>query len=150
MTKTGGIGSESFSENGKMKDMKKTNRIITAAILLALALFAGCGKPAESIDLPSATAVTEAVIVTMNGEEIAVTEPDQIEAVMRLLRAAEPTRRQSVNDCPTNVASYGTVSIQAGDRTTVVYYYEKSGGYYIEQPYQGIYRIENSLEDLFY
>ena len=49
---------------------------------------------------------------------------------MRFLRAAEPTRRQSVNDRPTNVAIYGIVTIRAGDRTTVVYYYEKSGGRY--------------------
>lgn len=130
--------------------MKKTNKIITVLAVLALALLAGCGKRAAPIDLPPDTAVTEVCVVTMNGEEIAVTEPDRIEAVMRFLRAAEPTRRQSVNDRPTNVAIYGIVTIRAGDRTTVVYYYEKSGGYYIEQPYQGIYRIENSLEDLFY
>lgn len=129
--------------------MKKASRITAAIAVLALALLAGCGKPAAPIDLPPDTAVTEAVIVTINGEEIAVTEPDRIEAVMRLLRAAEPTRRQSVNDQPTNVASYGTVTIRAGDRTTVVYYYEKSGGRYLEQPYRGIYRTQDSLEDLF-
>ncbi|MBQ6118640.1 MAG: DUF5301 domain-containing protein [Clostridia bacterium] len=129
--------------------MKKANRITAAVAVLALALLAGCAKPAAPMDLPPDNAVTEAVIVTMNGEEIAVTEPDRIEAVMRLLRAAEPTRRQSVNDQPTNVASYGTVTIRAGDRTTVVYYYEKSGGRYLEQPYRGIYRTQDSLEDLF-
>ena len=150
MPKTGGIGPESLSENGRMEDMKQTNRIITAAILLALALLAGCGKPAAPIDLPSDHAVTEVGGVTINGEEFAVTEPDQIEAVMRLLRAAEPTRRQSVNDSPSNVASYGIVSIYAGDRTTVVYYYEKDGKHYIEQPYRGIYRLEDSPEDLLF
>ena len=129
--------------------MKKTNKIIAVLAVFALALFAGCDKPAAPIDLPSDDAVTEAVIVTMNGEEIAVTEPDRIEAVMRFLRAAEPTRRQSVNDRPTNVASYGAVTIRAGGRTTVVYYYEKDGRHYVEQPYQGIYRTQDSLEDLF-
>ena len=130
-------------------NMKKTNKIIAVLAVFALALFAGCGKPAAPMDLPPDNAVTEAVIVTINGEEIAVTEPDRIEAVMRLLRAAEPTRRQSVNDQPTNVASYGTVTIRAGDRTTMVYYYEKSDRYYIEQPYQGVYRTQDSLKDLF-
>ena len=129
--------------------MKKTNKIIAVLAVFALALFAGCGKPAAPIDLPPDNAVTEAVIVTMNGEKIAVTEPDRIEAVMHFLRAAEPTRTPSVNDQPTNVASYGTVTIRAGDRTTVVYYYEKSDRYYIEQPYRGIYRTQDSLEDFF-
>ena len=130
-------------------NMKKTNKIIAVLAVFALALFAGCGKPAAPIDLPPDNAVTEAVIVTMNGEKIAVTEPDRIEAVMHFLRAAEPTRTPSVNDRPTNVASYGTVTIRAGDRTTVVYYYEKSDRYYIEQPYQGVYRTQDSLKDLF-
>ena len=128
--------------------MKKTNKIIAALAILALALLAGCGKPAAPIDLPPDTAVTEAVIVTMNGEEIAVTEPDRIEAVMRFLRAAEPTRRQSVNDSPTNVARYDIVSIYAGGQITVVYYYEKDGRHYIEQPYRGIYRTADNLEDI--
>ena len=130
--------------------MKKTNRLILAAILLALAQLAGCGKTAAPMDLPPDTAVAEVGVVTMNGEESAVTEPDQIEAVMRLLRAAEPTRRQSVNDQPTNVASYGTVTIRAGDRTTVVYYYEKDGKHYIEQPYRGIYRTEDGIEAILF
>ena len=128
--------------------MKKTNKIITVLAVLALALLVGCGKTAAPMDLPPDHAVTDVSVVTINGKEIAVTEPDRIEAVMLLLRAAEPTRRQSVNDQPTNVASYGVVRIRAGDRTTVVYYYEKDGSHYVEQPYQGIYRTQDSLEDL--
>ena len=124
------------------------SRITAAIAVLALALLAGCGKPAAPMDLPPDNAVTEAVIVTMNGGKIAVTEPDRIEAVMHFLRAAEPTRTPSVNDQPTNVAAYGTVSVNAGGRTTVVYYYEKDGRYYLEQPYQGIYRTAYSPEDL--
>ena len=150
MTKTGGIRSNPLLENGRMKEMKKTNRIIAVVAILAMALLAGCGKPAAPIDLPPDTAVTEVGVVTMNGEEIAVTEPDRIEAVMRFLRAAEPTRRQSVNDSPTNVARYGIVSIYTGDRTTVVYYYEKEGKHYIEQPYRGIYRTEDGIEAILF
>ena len=130
--------------------MKKTNRIITAAILLALALLAGCGKKAAPIDLPSDDAVAAVGMITMSGEDIYFTDPGRIKAAMDILRAAEPTRRQSVNDSPTNVASYGIVSIYAGDRTTVVYYYEKDGKHYIEQPYRGIYRLEDSPEDLLF
>lgn len=129
--------------------MKKKNRIAAAAILLALALLAGCGKPAAPIDLPFDDAVAAVGMITMSGEDIYFTDPGRIKAVMDILREAEPTRRQSVNDQPTNVARYGTVSIYASGQSTVVYYYEKDGRHYVEQPYQGIYRIENSLEDLF-
>lgn len=150
MTKTGGIRSEPLSENGRMEDMKKTNKITAAAILLALALLAGCGKPAEPIDLPSDDAVAAVGMITMSGEDIYFTDPGRIKAAMDILRAAEPTRRQSVNDSPTNVARYGIVSIHADDRTTVVYYYEEDGKHYIEQPYRGIYRTADNLEDLLF
>ena len=150
MTKTGGIRSNPLLENGRMKEMKKTNRIIMAAILLTLALLAGCGKPAAPIDLPSDDAVAAVGMITMSGEDIYFTDPGRIKAAMDILRAAEPTRRQSVNDSPSNVASYGIVSIYVGDRTTVVYYYEKDGKHYIEQPYRGIYRTADNLEDLLF
>lgn len=130
--------------NVKMKKKK----VIAAVILLALVLLAGCAKPAAPMDLPPDDAVTGVSIVTTTGDEVAVTEPGKIEAVMNLLRAAKPTRRQSVNDQPTNVASYGTVNLHADGQATVVYYYEKDGGHYIEQPYRGIYRAEASPEDL--
>ena len=130
--------------------MKKTHRIIMAAILLALALLAGCGKKAAPIDLPSDDAVAAVGMITMSGEDIYFTDPDRIKAAMDILRAAEPTRRQSVNDSPTNVARYGIVSIYAGGQTTVVYYYEKDGKHYIEQPYRGIYRPEDGIEAILF
>ena len=128
--------------------MKKKKRFTAAAIVLALALLAGCGSLAAPIDLPPDDAVTDIGIVTIAGDEITVTEPGRIEAILNLLRAAEPTRRPSVNDQPTNVTAYVTVSIHADGQTTVVYYYEKNGGHCIEQPYRGIYRTKDGLEDL--
>lgn len=130
--------------------MKKTNKIIAVLAVLSLALLAGCGKPAAPIDLPSDDAVAAVGMITMSGEDIYFTDPDRIEAVMRFLRAAEPTRTPSVNDQPTNVARYGIVSIYSGDHTTVVYYYEKDGKHYIEQPYRGIYRTEDGIEAILF
>ena len=133
---------------GVIVKMKKKRMIAAAAIVSALVLLAGCAKPAAPMDLPPDDAVTGISIVTTTGDEVAVTDPGKIEAVMSHLRAAKPTRRQSVNDQPTNVARYGTVSIYAGNQTTVVYYYEKEDSHYVEQPYQGIYRTEDNLEDI--
>ncbi len=129
---------------------KEKKRCVGAAILLALALLAGCGKTADPIDLPPDDAVTGIGVVTMNGDGISVMEADRIVTVMNVLRAAKPTRTPSVNDRPTNVTACGTVSIHAGGNTTVVYYYERDNRHYIEQPYRGIYRTEDSLEDLLF
>ena len=128
--------------------MIKMKKITAAAVVLALALLAGCGKPAAPMDLPPDGAVTGIGIVTIAGDEITVTEPGRIEAILNLLRAAEPTRTPSVNDQPTNAASYGTVSIHADGQTTVLYYYEKNGGHCIEQPYRGVYKVKGDPEDL--
>ena len=65
---------------------------------------------------------------------------------MNALKAAEPTLMESVNDQPTNVDSYGTVSINTDDGSTEIYYYDKDGKHYLEQPYRGIYESKDSLE----
>ena len=98
--------------------------------------------------MPSNDAVTSIKVATLGGAKIDITEAGQIEIVMDALSAAEPTRAQSVDDQPTNVDAYGTVSINTAGESTVVYYYEKDGKHFIEQPYRGIYKIEDSLEGL--
>lgn len=69
-----------------------------------------------------------------------------MEQILYIVRDAEPTRSQSVNDQPTNVDAYGTITINTDADPTVVYYYEKDGKYYVEQPYVGIYRLDFNPE----
>ena len=78
---------------------------------------------------------------------IIITEVSQMEKVTTALSAAEPTRVQSVNDQPTNVDAYGTISINTVGESIVVYYYDKDSKHYIEQPYRGIYELEDNLEE---
>ena len=124
--------------------MKKT---IVVTILFAIALLSGCGKMAEPIDIPSKDAVTSIEVMTSDGAGENITETAQIEMIMNDLNAAEPTRLQSVKDQPTNVDVYGTVSINKAGDVVVLYYYDKDGKHYIEQPYRGIYELEESIED---
>ena len=42
---------------------------------------------------------------------------------------------------------YGTISINTVGESTVVYYYDKDSKHYIEQPYRGIYEMEDYLEE---
>ena len=122
-------------------------RTIVVTILFAIALLSGCGKMAEPIDIPSKDAVTSIEVMTSDGADENITETAQIEMIMNDLNAAEPTRLQSVNDQPTNVDVYGTVSINKAGDVVVLYYYDKDGKHYIEQPYRGIYELEESIED---
>jgi len=122
--------------------MKKTQNIIAVFIAIMMILLAGCGKKAESIDITSGDIVTSIEVITTNGSKVDITEADQIKDVVNALKAAEPTRMESVNDQPTNVDSYGTVSINTDDGSTEIYYYDKDGKHYLEQPYTGIYEMK--------
>lgn len=121
--------------------------LLILTIICILTVLAGCRKKAEPIDLPSNEAVISIEIITIEGTKADITETNQIETVMTALSAAEPTRLESVNDKPTNVDAYGTISINTVGESTVVYYYDKDSKHYVEQPYRGIYEMEDHLEE---
>ena len=124
-----------------------SRKILIITMICILTVLAGCGKKAEPIDLPSNEAVTSIEVITIDGAKTDITETTQIETVMTALSAAKPTRVQSVNDQPANVDAYGTISINTAGEATVVYYYDKDSKHYIEQPYMGIYELEDNLEE---
>ena len=124
-----------------------SRKILIITMICILTVLAGCGKKAEPIDLPSNEAVTSIEVITIDGAKTDITETTQIETVMTALSAAKPTRVQSVNDQPANVDAYGTISINTAGEATVVYYYDKDSKHYIEQPYRGIYELEDNLEE---
>ena len=93
--------------------------------------------------MPFNEAVIRIEAITIDGAKVDITEADQIKTVMTALSAAEPTRVRSVNDQPTNVDAYGIISINTVGEATVVYYYDKDSKHYIEQPYRGIYEMDD-------
>lgn len=121
-------------------------RVNTAVLVFILVLLFGCGKKAEPIDMPLNDAVKSIEIITTDGAKVDITENSQILTVMAALSTASPTRAESVNDQPMNIDAYGTISIHTASESTVVYYYDKDSKHYIEQPYRGIYELEDSLE----
>lgn len=120
-------------------------KVVVITVVFALALLAGCGKKAEPVDLPSDDTVANIEVTTIEGEKIYPSEGG-IEEILDIIGHAEPTRKQSVNDQPTNVDAYGTIIINTDKESTVFYYYEKGGAYYVEQPYVGIYRLDFNPE----
>ena len=58
----------------------------------------------------------------------------------------EITDRQSVNDAP-SVDDYTVIDLNYDDQISTIYYYEKNGAEYVEQPYQGIYKPAPALSE---
>ena len=108
-----------------------------AGLLLAAGLclmLAGC--QGEAIALPLAGEVEAIQGENLAGEPVALTEAEEIAAVM-----------ESVQDAPLT-EPYGSLTLENQGGETLLYYYEERGATLVEQPYTGIFRLEGSLEDL--
>lgn len=123
-------------------------KILISACVFILVFLPACGGAPAALDIPATDSVTEIEITAIDGTKVIIADADTVAAIMSALSEAKPTRKASVNDQPVNVASFGTVRINAGEKTTVIYYYEKDGRYYAEQPYNGIFRLNADIEGL--
>lgn len=119
-----------------------------AGLLLASGLcltLAGC--QGEAISLPPAGKVEAIQGENLAGEPVALTEAEDIAAVMEVLSTGRSTGRESVQDAPL-AEPYGSLTLENQGGETLLYYYEERGATLVEQPYTGIFRLEGSLEDL--
>ena len=119
-----------------------------AGLLLAAGLclmLTGC--QGETISLPLAGEVEAIQGENLAGEPVALTEAEEIAAVMEVLSTGRSTGRESVQDAPLT-EPYGTLCLENQGGETLLYYYEERGATLVEQPYTGIFRLEGSLEDL--
>lgn len=119
-----------------------------AGLLLAPGLclmLAGC--QGEAISLPPAGEVEAIQGENLAGEPVALTEAEDIAAVMEVLSTGRSTGRESVQDAPL-AEPYGSLTLENQGGETLLYYYEERGATLVEQPYTGIFRLEGSLEDL--
>lgn len=60
------------------------------------------------------------------------------------ISSSESTKKESVQDVP-QAESYIKIDFRFETGTSTIFAYEDSGKYYIEQPYQGIYKIDSKL-----
>ena len=123
--------------------MKKTLLIL---MIFSLSILPGCTiRKAPPIELPST--VQSIKIRTISDSNITITNSEQIDWIMTVLNHAVPTWQQSTNDQPVD-KDYGSITINSNGVPTTLYYYEKGGACYIEQPYQGIYVLKDNIEKI--
>ena len=118
--------------------------LLTGGLLLILA---GCGTWNGAMMLPAAEEISAVRVERMDGEETRYEDGESIRRIVDALSSGKVTDRRSVQDVP-QAGRYGTVYLENQGGTTVAFYYEEHGSWFVEQPYQGIYQVEEDLEGM--
>lgn len=118
--------------------------LLTGGLLLILA---GCRTWNGAITLPEAEEISAVRVERMDGKETRYEDGESVRRIVDALSSGTATDRRSVQDVP-QAKRYGTVYLENHGGTTVAFYYEEHGSWFVEQPYQGIYKVEEDLEGM--
>ena len=106
-----------------------------------------CGKRAAPITLPQADEITS-IDITIEENTVSHSDKTWISEIIADISSSEPTKKESVQDFP-QAKSYIRIDFrhETGTETEIItiFAYEDRGKYYLERPYQGIYKIERKL-----
>ena len=115
--------------------------------LTCILTLAACGKKAAPITLPQADKITS-IDITIAENTVSHSDKTWISEIIADISSSKPTKKESVQDVP-QAESYIRIDFrhETGTETEIItiFAYEDRGKYYLEQPYQGIYKIERRL-----
>ena len=108
---------------------------------------AACGKKAAPITLPQADKITS-IDITIAENTVSHSDKTWISEIIADISSSEPTKKESVQDVP-QAESYIRIDFRhetgTETETITIFAYEDRGKYYLEQPYQGIYKTDRKL-----
>lgn len=122
-------------------------RTLFVLLMVVVFLLSGCEKQAEPIILPSVNDIDSIDITTLDGSVVSYSDKEWVEQFIAVVTQAKSTTKKSVQDIP-GIETYGKVDISNNGEITTFFYYIENEKYYIEQPYQGIYRIDINIDTL--
>ena len=111
--------------------------------LTCILTLAACGKKAAPITLPQADEIAS-IDITFEENTVSHSDKTWMSEIIADISSSEPTKKESVQDAP-RVESYIKIDFRLETGTITIFAYEDRGKYYLEQPYQGIYKIERKL-----
>lgn len=126
--------------------MKKYGILIGSFVLSALLLI-GCNKTtSKNIVLPSVKEINS-VVITDNKAKYVSNDKDVILKLTDKMNNATATNKESVQDVP-DCENYIEINLITKDYTTTYFMYFNKGKLTLEQPYVGIYLVDNSLNEV--
>ena len=103
------------------------------------------------LNLPRQEMVKSIAIESNEKKEI-IANNEEIQNIIYILNGKNNTRttqKPSINDSPVNADNIIKVEFEINESTTsTIFVYMKDNGYYIEKPYNGIYKIDKEEYDL--
>ena len=119
-----------------------TGLLLLAMLAAALLLWRMDSRRTYTLHLPSSVDIAE-LVVSQGENEVRISGWEEIGAVTGLLLAdGRTTTNESIQDMPANVENCIQIGyIFAGGGGSTLFAYEKRNGYWLEQPYNGIYAL---------
>ena len=111
--------------------------------LTCILTLVACGKKAAPITLPQADKITS-IDITIEENTVSHSDKTWISEIIADISSSKPTKKESVQDVP-QADSYIKIDFRHETGIITIFAYEDRGKYYLEQPYQGIYKIERKL-----
>lgn len=119
--------------------MKKIVSLFIISIMICSIV--GCSqKKTDSISLPQEKNI-QSIGVTVGNETENFSDREWIRQCILDITNAQATTKESVQDVP-QVDEYIKIDINADDAVSTLFVYIEKENYYIEQPYQGIYKTD--------
>lgn len=127
--------------------MNKIHKILL--ILSIFLLIAGCSQNKEIV-LPNSEDI-EKIEITNNKDnrKLEIFDEEKVDELIKsLINKGKYVNKESVNDQPTNIDEYHIISFyykEKKENPSIIYLYKNGGKYYMEQPYQGIWKIDEEI-----
>lgn len=125
--------------------MKKIVYIFIITIMVCS--IAGCTqKTVVPINLPEKS-VIQSIDIIIGDETENHSDSEWINQCISSITDAQATSKESIQELP-QVDEFIQININTDNAISTIYVYMEKGNYYIEQPYQGIYKTDSAFYEM--
>ncbi len=128
--------------------MKKANLFFLITMIVIGCVLSGCVENDNAEIVKEASKLQEINLTLYNGKSVNVTETEKLEDIVKVINGVASTKEESVQDVP-DAKQYGKIILVSKEEERTLYYYEREGKNYIEEPYVGIYQCDQDLNSYF-
>ena len=116
-------------------------------IFIMLCSIVGCSqKTIVPINLPEKSTI-QSIDITIGDEKKNHSDIEWINQCISSIINAQATTKESIQELP-QVDEYIQIDKNTDNALRTVYVYMEKGNYYIEQPYQGIYKTDSTFYEM--